>query len=299
MPTSNLQTLTDDLVDIFGDANAADADKNAALEKHSNKGDAGIRALATRLTGINEALSDSDINEIADAVADALANGSSTVKKSRKTEVKLCLEQRQNITPVIADLDKIIAGRGEKDKKIHMRAAAMACLRDLRKAEANDMDKTAPQAVQDFLDKLDHVKDDEEKVGDLLTRLEGFKSLRVTDDVGTSYPHEALQSIRAAILAAAGGDKQHALDQLLQKGLAGSSASEIASEGIPEDAESIPEVAAMDELLASELTEEEESAAAVERDRMESDAIQLEDAPIPVVDEEDELNLDELVRGLM
>ena len=280
------QNLIDDLTDIFGATNQADSDMADARDAHGSSGDASIRALGQRLVGINEDLTKDDVNDIAESVSEALSKGSATVKKSRKTEIKLCLEQRDHLSGVIEQLDDKIEARADDDKKINMRAAALASLRAIRDPKLPGIDN-ALSAVDAFVTKLDHVKDDEEKVGDLLDRLDKYESLRVTDDVGVSSPHESLQTLRAAILAAVGGDEQSALDKLLTPVSGEDTRSHVAA-----GPEAIPTVAAMDEFLEAD---------PIEVETFTDEKIVVHEAPVvdEAFEEIDELDLEDLVKGLM
>ena len=129
------EALIKDLTDIVKSANAGEADLNKAKDKATKNSDRSIRELATRVAAINEDLPSEAIAAICDSVADKIAGGNASVKKARKSELKLCLEQRTHIGAVIKEIDEANKARGgdNQPRKLNMRSATLGALRVVKK----------------------------------------------------------------------------------------------------------------------------------------------------------------------
>lgn len=190
------EALIKDLTDIVKSANAGEADLNKAKDKATKNSDRSIRDLATRVAAINEDLPSEAIAAICDSVADKIANGNASVKKARKSELKLCLEQRTHIGAVIKEIDEANKERGgdNQPRKLNMRSATLGALRVVKK------DKVTPRnAVDKLVAKTDHVKSVAEKLQDHLTALSKSDKLKVD---GETHPdaRRALDALSAAVL---------------------------------------------------------------------------------------------------
>lgn len=191
------------LSDVFGKANKADDALAKAKDQHKSAGEKSIRDVAVVVAGINHPLPAEAIEAIASSVGDKLANGNSNVRKSRKSEIKLILEQRTHLPGVIAALDQEVAKRGKDDKPINVRQAALGCLRAI-KSRAPELSHIvdAATAVKDYVASVDAEpaeRTDADRVYDLLDKLHGFKDLQVPDGAGGHMTNPIIQRVIEAI----------------------------------------------------------------------------------------------------
>jgi len=126
--------LIKDLAAALGADAVADQDLESAAAKAKSRKVASIREVGKVLAGINEYMDDDDVVNLADAVAEKLSNGDPSIKKSRKTEVKLLIEQRENITPMVDGYTELQEEYPEK--KLNIRAKVLAGLRELRREDS-------------------------------------------------------------------------------------------------------------------------------------------------------------------
>jgi hypothetical protein len=209
--TTAFEGIIKDLSDIFGKANKADDDLSKAKEKHKGAGDQSIRAVAARVAGINHPLPPEAIDAIASSVGDKLSGGNSNVKKSRKSEIKLILEQRTHLSTVLAALDAEVAKRPKDAKPINVRQHALGCLRAIksRKPEHSHI-VDAATAVEDLVTTLDADpadRTDADRVFDLLDKLAAFKALQVDDGAGGKRLHATVEAFVNAINAHMAGEE--------------------------------------------------------------------------------------------
>lgn len=194
------EALIKDLADIVKSANANEDKLNKAKDSAAKAAENSIRSLAERLGKVNVEFEQQEINAICESVADRIAKGNANVKKARKSELKLCLEQRAIMGRVIEKIDETNEARdGEEGwKPLNLRSATLKALRVARKENA-----TPEAAVGTVVADHTHVKSDAEKAEAHLDALEKSEALKVDG----AMPEDIAQHI-AALRAALGGAVQ-------------------------------------------------------------------------------------------
>ena len=197
---TTVDNISNKLVHELVGAQQADGELEMAKETQKSASDRSIRGFATVASGINYELLTGDIVAIADRVAGSLANGSDTVHKARKRDVKLMLEQRSNILPVIEGLDEL---SDKHETAINIRQKTLSLLSRLRKD-----DTLTPQDVLQELDKqLGHDPDDIERLEKAIASLSKQKA--ICDEDGDVVP-DAKKHLESLLAIAKGEDDPHA-----------------------------------------------------------------------------------------
>lgn len=196
---STHEALIKDLTAIVATANAGEDALNKAKNKATKSSDQSIRAIATRVSQINDDLDTAAINTICESVATKIAGGNANVKKARKSELKLCLDQRTHISDVIREIDDRNAARKDDDalKQLNLRSATLGALRSIKRTKV-----TPSNAVDAIVEKTDHVATDAEKMARHLDALGGSDFFKEDGEL-----HPGVKQVLEALRAALRGDK--------------------------------------------------------------------------------------------
>lgn len=282
--------LVHDLTEIVAGANAADWQMVEAREAHQRSGDTSIRALADRVAAINYDLTPKRCREIADRVAENIAKGNANIKKSRKSELVKCLEQRHHIKRVVREADEAIADRsrridlGEDIRPGNLRSTVLQSLTILRK----DATATVAYAVSEVIDKLDaDGPSKHERLAKQLVKLyEDPELATLTGPDGKKHLPQPISDAVAAVITVLGGTPPEAAS-------GPTAGAQKPAAPVDELQEAGISLAPDDEPVETEPdNRNSEVAAAIEK---------LSDDMVPVVepDEDDEFDFESFTKGLL
>jgi len=187
------ETLIEGIVTAMGGITTAQDAADQAAKNLSTTQAGSIRAVGKLLAGINAALDSDAVDSIATGVATALAKGKTNVFKARRSEIKLLVERRADITGVIDALDEWQEHEQETDEKfrLNIRARTLAGLRSLRK----DPDTTVDIFIASEKEKYHAEPDPVDKAERALRSLRKMSALMEDDGSGSKSLTDAADKL--------------------------------------------------------------------------------------------------------
>lgn len=133
------KSIAQKLASIFKEEIEAKQNLDKAKDQADLAKNGALRKVAKELHGVNHEFTPEEIDEISRAAAEAVSSDERVIKV-RKSEMKLLLEQRHNLSEALDALDKLADEAAESDlepkPKVNVRPMTLKVLREIRKADA-------------------------------------------------------------------------------------------------------------------------------------------------------------------
>jgi len=198
-----LSRIASDIVGIMKPFVEAGSRRDRATADLASSGEASIRAMTSRLHGINVTLDDDDITDIASEIVEGLGyEGKSAVV--RRSEYKTLIETRQKLPGLLAGIDKLSAQVKQRDPSaaFNIRQHVLSAARMARR----DADKTTAEIMSDLRARvLKPEPTDQSRASALIEKLSEAKAFRVTVGDETMLDDDAGKLLAGLEVIAAGG----------------------------------------------------------------------------------------------
>lgn len=145
-----LQATINDLIGTLKPAGDATDALNQAKADAALSSDTSIRAFVKRASAINVALTDEEIDEVAEAVATGAYSGSSV--KVRKSEIGTLLRGRKHLPKILTGIDKVatdLKAHDAKARPLNVRQQVISAARKMR-----DPDTTVDEVMAELRTKV-------------------------------------------------------------------------------------------------------------------------------------------------